>query len=39
MNFSKDLIGRDIIQTKREAENTLGFQPLTIAGKIKVSEL
>lgn len=35
----KDLIGREIIQSKREAENTLGFQPLTISGKIKVNEL
>ncbi|XP_058065636.1 uncharacterized protein LOC131215264 [Anopheles bellator] len=31
----KDLLGRDIIQVKREAENTLGFQPLTISAKIK----
>ncbi|XP_058129735.1 liprin-beta-1 isoform X2 [Anopheles coustani] len=31
----KDLLGRDIIQVKREAENTLGFQPLTISSKIK----
>lgn len=33
----KDLLGRDLIQVKRDAENTLGFQPLTITGKIKVS--
>lgn len=32
----KDLLGRDVIQLKREAENTLGFMPLTISGKIKV---
>jgi hypothetical protein len=32
----KDLLGRDVIQLKREAENTLGFSPLTISGKIKV---
>ncbi|XP_053674651.1 liprin-beta-1 [Anopheles nili] len=31
----KDLLGREIIQVKREAENTLGFQPLTITAKIK----
>ncbi|XP_061518851.1 liprin-beta-1 isoform X18 [Anopheles gambiae] len=31
----KELLGRDIIQVKREAENTLGFQPLTITAKIK----
>lgn len=33
----KELLGRDIIQQKREAENTLGFQPLTLTAKIKVS--
>lgn len=32
----KDLLGRDIIQTKRQAETTLGFQPLTLTSKIKV---
>lgn len=32
----KDLLGRDCIQLKREAEHTLGFIPLTITGKIKV---
>lgn len=32
----KELLGRDIIQVKRDAENTLGFQPLTLAAKIKV---
>uniref|UniRef100_A0A182PZI6 SAM domain-containing protein n=1 Tax=Anopheles farauti TaxID=69004 RepID=A0A182PZI6_9DIPT len=31
----KELLGREIIQVKREAENTLGFQPLTISAKIK----
>ncbi|KAL7033148.1 hypothetical protein ACKWTF_007493 [Chironomus riparius] len=31
----KDLLGRDCIQLKREAENTLGYIPLTITGKIK----
>ncbi|XP_035791916.1 uncharacterized protein LOC118466525 isoform X2 [Anopheles albimanus] len=31
----KDLLGREVIQVKREAENTLGFQPLTISAKIK----
>ncbi|CRK97311.1 CLUMA_CG010705, isoform B [Clunio marinus] len=31
----KDLLGRELIQLKREAENTLGYQPLTITGKIK----
>lgn len=32
----KELLGRDVIQAKRDAENTLGFQPLTLAAKIKV---
>lgn len=32
----KDLLGRDIIHTKRKAETTLGFQPLTLTAKIKV---
>ncbi|KAL1401026.1 hypothetical protein pipiens_001997 [Culex pipiens pipiens] len=31
----KELLGREIIQVKRDAENTLGFQPLTLAAKIK----
>lgn len=35
MHF-KELLGRDVIQTKRDAEATLGFQPLTITAKIKV---
>lgn len=35
----KELLGREIIQAKREAETTLGFQPLTITAKIKVSPL
>ncbi|XP_055598305.1 uncharacterized protein LOC129747911 isoform X8 [Uranotaenia lowii] len=30
-----DLLGRDIIQIKRDAENTLGFTPLTLSAKIK----
>lgn len=34
--MNQDLLGRDLIQMKREAENTLGYQPLTITGKIKV---
>lgn len=34
----KELLGRDIIQQKREAETTLGFQPLTLTAKIKVSK-
>lgn len=33
----KDLLGRDVIQEKRKAETTLGFQPLTLTSKIKVS--
>lgn len=33
----KELLGRDVIQLKREAETTLGFQPLTLVAKIKVS--
>lgn len=36
LHFS-ELIGRDIIQAKRDAENTLGYVPLTITSKIKVS--
>ncbi|EDS37769.1 liprin-beta1 [Culex quinquefasciatus] len=32
----KELLGREIIQVKRDAENTLGFQPLTLAAKIKI---
>ncbi|XP_053689132.1 liprin-beta-2 isoform X3 [Sabethes cyaneus] len=31
----KELLGREIIQVKRDAENTLGFQPLTLTAKIK----
>ncbi|CAO1416522.1 unnamed protein product [Diamesa tonsa] len=31
----KELIGRDVIQGKRDAENTLGYQPLTISAKLK----
>lgn len=33
----KELLGRDVIQQKRMAETTLGFQPLTLTAKIKVS--
>lgn len=32
----KELLGRDTIQAKRDAENTLGYQPLTLYSKIKV---
>lgn len=32
----KELLGRDVIQGKRDAENTLGYQPLTITSKVKV---
>lgn len=32
----KDLLGKDIIQSKRKAETTLGYQPLTLTAKIKV---
>lgn len=32
----KELLGRDVIQSKREAETTLGFQPLNLTAKIKV---
>lgn len=32
----KELLGRDVIQLKRETESTLGFQPLTLTAKIKV---
>lgn len=31
----KELLGRDVIQGKRDAENTLGYQPLIITAKIK----
>lgn len=33
----KELLGRDIIQQKRKAETTLGYQPLTLTSKIKAS--
>lgn len=33
----KDLLGRDVIQNKRKAETTLGYQPLTLTAKIKVN--
>lgn len=32
----KDLLGRETIQSKRQAETTLGYQPLTLTAKIKV---
>lgn len=35
----KELLGRDVIQFKREAETTLGFQPLNLTAKIKVSRM
>lgn len=35
----KELLGRDVIQFKREAETTLGFQPLNLTAKIKVRKL
>lgn len=31
-----ELLGRDVIQSKREAETTLGFQALNLTAKIKV---
>ncbi|XP_028894504.1 liprin-beta-2 isoform X2 [Zeugodacus cucurbitae] len=31
----KELLGRDIIQNKRDVESTPGYQPLTITSKIK----
>lgn len=34
----KELLGRDVIQEKREAESTLGYVPITPAAKIKVNE-
>ena len=33
----KELLGREVIQAKREAETTLGYIPLTPSAKIKVS--
>jgi hypothetical protein len=35
----KELLGRDCIQEKREAEATLGYIPLSATAKIKVSTL
>lgn len=32
----KELLGKEIIQKKREAESTLGYIPLTPSSKIKV---
>lgn len=34
----KELLGKEIIQEKREAESTLGYIPLTPSAKLKVSE-
>lgn len=31
------LLGKEIIQEKREAEQTLGYQPLTLTSKVKVN--
>ncbi|XP_055378879.1 liprin-beta-2 [Condylostylus longicornis] len=31
----KELLGRDVIQQKRQAENTLGYVPLTVTSKMK----
>jgi len=31
-----DLLGRELVQQKREAENVLGYVPLTPSAKIKV---
>ncbi|XP_059622776.1 liprin-beta-1 isoform X2 [Phlebotomus argentipes] len=31
----KELLGRDVIQSKRDAENVLGYTPLTLTAKIK----
>lgn len=33
----KELLGRDVIQGKRDAESILGHQPLTLAARLKVS--
>lgn len=33
----KELLGKDIIQEKREAEATMGYVPLTPSSKLKVS--
>lgn len=35
----KELLGRDCIQEKREAEATLGYVPLSATTKVKVSTL
>lgn len=32
----KELLGKDVIQAKREAEGTLGYIPLTPSAKLKV---
>lgn len=35
----KELLGSEIIQRKRQAETTLGYQPLTLTSKIKARSL
>ncbi|CAG9762448.1 unnamed protein product [Ceutorhynchus assimilis] len=35
----KELLGKDIIQEKRELEATMGYTPLTPSGKLKVSKV
>lgn len=35
----KELLGRDVIQGKRDIESVLGFQPLTLTSKLKVGRL
>ncbi|KAG8035107.1 hypothetical protein G9C98_001597 [Cotesia typhae] len=32
-----DILGRDVVQHKREIENTLGFVPLTLTARLKVN--
>ena len=33
----KELVGREIVQEKREVEVSVGFSPLTTTAKVKVS--
>ncbi|XP_044592545.1 liprin-beta-1 isoform X3 [Cotesia glomerata] len=33
-----DILGRDVVQHKREIENTLGFVPLTLTARLKVAK-
>ena len=35
----KELLGRDVIQAKRQAEAVVGYTPLTPTAKLKVSSL